>query len=122
MKMLRTLVFALAVTLAAAPVFAHDVDGKWAGTVTTPMGDLPVQFEFKADGATLTGTTLGFDGSTVQIKNGKVDGATISYTVTFDLGGMAFDISYKGVVTPAEIKITADAMGMPIEFVVKKAS
>ena len=115
------LVVAVAVVLLAAPAFAHDVDGKWTGTVTTPMGDLPVQFEFKADGATLTGTTLGFDGGTVQIKDGKVDGANISYTVTFDLGGMPLDITYKGVVSASEIKLTAEAMGMPIEFVVKKS-
>jgi hypothetical protein len=110
----------LGLFLLAAPAFAHDVDGKWSGTVSTPMGDLPVQFEFKADGARLTGSTMGFDGSTVQIKDGKVDGANISYTVTFDLGGMPLDISYKGVVSASELKMTADAMGMPIDFVLKK--
>ena len=60
--------------LMAAPAFAADVDGKWTGTVSTPMGDLPVQYEFKAEGTTLTGTTLGFDGGSIPIKEGKVDG------------------------------------------------
>jgi hypothetical protein len=107
--------------LVAAPAFAADVDGKWTGTVSTPMGDLPVQYEFKADGATLTGTTLGFDGGSVPIKNGKVDGNKISFTVTFDFGGMSLDLSYTGVVSASEIKMTGDFMGMPFEFTVKKA-
>src|SRR5688572_25361919 len=47
--------------LLAAPAFAADVDGKWSGTVSTPMGDIPVGYEFKAEGTTLTGTTLGID-------------------------------------------------------------
>ena len=31
------------------------VDGKWTGSVSTPNGDFPVSFNFKADGATLNG-------------------------------------------------------------------
>jgi opacity protein-like surface antigen len=107
--------------LLAAPAFAADVDGKWTGTVSTPMGDLPVQYEFKADGAMLTGTTLGFDGAPVPIKEGKVDGDKISFKVTFDFGGMTLDLNYTGVVTKTEIKMTGDFMGMPFEFTVKKA-
>jgi opacity protein-like surface antigen len=107
--------------LLAAPAFAADADGKWTGTVSTPMGDLPVQYEFKADGTTLNGTTLGFDGGTIPIKNGKVDGNKISFTVTFDFGGMTLDLSYQGEVSPTEIKMTGDFMGMPFEFTVKKA-
>lgn len=119
MKLLSA--FVLAMVLVAAPAYAHDVDGKWSGTITTPMGELPVTFEFKTDGAALTGTTLGFDGATLQIKNGRVDGANITYSVSFDLGGMPLDVNYKGVVSPTEIKMTAEAMGMPLEFVMKKS-
>jgi len=106
--------------LLAAPAFAADVDGKWSGTVSTPMGDIPVAYEFKAEGTTLTGTTLGIDGGNVPIKDGKVDGNNLSFNVTLDFGGMAIDLSYKGVVTPTEIKMTGDFMGMPFEFTVKK--
>jgi opacity protein-like surface antigen len=118
---MKAFAIVVGVLLLAAPAFAADVDGKWTGTVSTPMGDLPVQYEFKADGTTLNGTTLGFDGGSVPIKNGKVDGANISFSVTFDFGGMSIDLTYKGVVSPTEIKITGDFMGMPFEFTVKKA-
>lgn len=102
--------------------FAADVDGKWAGTVASPTGDLPVAFTFKADGEKLTGSTMGFDGTDVAISDGKVDGKNISFKVTFDFGGMPFVLDYKGVVSPTEIKVTAEVAGMPLEFVLKKAA
>ena len=105
----------------AMPAMAADVDGKWSGTITTPNGDVPVGFTFKADGAMLTGTTTGIDGMDVPIKNGKVDGSNISFVVSLDFGGMPLDLSYKGVVSPAEIKLTIDFMGMPFDLVVKKS-
>ena len=39
-----------------------------------------------------------------------------------DFGGMPFTLEYKGVVSTDQIKLTADFMGMPFEFVVKKAN
>jgi hypothetical protein len=106
--------------LFAAPAMAADVDGKWSGSLSTPNGDVTVGFEFKADGTALTGTTTGPDGSALPIKNGKIDGNKISFVVTIDFGGMMFDLNYTGVVSPAEIKMTAEFAGMPFEFTVKK--
>jgi hypothetical protein len=110
------------VLFTGAIAFAADVDGKWTGSVQTPQGDLPVNFTFKAEGSNLTGSTMGFDGGEVPIKDGKIDGTTITFTVTFDLGGMPLTLSYKGIVSPSDIKISGDAFGMPFEFVLKKAS
>jgi hypothetical protein len=107
--------------LLVVSAFAADVDGKWTGTMSTPMGDIPVGFTLKADGATLTGTTMGPDGADVAIKDGKVDGANISFTVTFDFGGMPFMLSYKGVVSGGTIKFNIDVAGMPFELTVNKA-
>ena len=112
--------FVLALTLVATPALAGDVDGKWAGTVSTPGGDFPVAFEFKSDGTTLTGTTMNPEGGSVSIKDGKIDGNKIAFGVSLDFGGMTIDIAYTGVVSPTELKLTADVAGMPLEFVVKK--
>lgn len=111
------------ILVVCSPVFAADVDGKWTGNVTTPNGDLGVAFTFKADGEKLTGTTTGLDGSDVPISDGKVadGGKTITFKVTFDFGGMPFELNYKGAVSPAEIKLTGDALGMPFELLLKKA-
>src|SRR5262245_20354352 len=110
----------LLMTTLAVPAFAADVDGKWSGTVPSPGGDIPVTFTFKADGEKLTGSTMNFDGSEVAIKDGKIDGNNISYSVTLDFGGMPLMITYKGVVSGDQLKIVADVLGMPTEFVLKK--
>jgi len=110
-----------ALFLLAASAFAADVDGKWAGTMATPMGDIPIGFTLKADGVKLTGSTTGPDGADIAIKDGKVDGANISFSVTFDFGGMPFTLLYKGVVSSDSIKFSGDAGGMPFDVVVKKA-
>ena len=115
-----TTALVLALSLVAAPAFAADVDGKWAGTISTPGGDFPVAFEFKSDGTTLTGTTQSPDGMSINIKDGKIDGDKVTFGVTLDFGGMALDIAYSGVVTPTEMTMKADVAGMALEFVVKK--
>jgi hypothetical protein len=120
-KMLVSLVAAFVLMLVAAPARAASVDGKWTGSLDTPMGAVQVGFNFKADGTMLTGTTTGPDGSEIAIKNGKIDGDKISFLVSIDFGGMALDLNYSGVVKSDTVELTLDVMGMPFNFVVKKA-
>ncbi len=107
--------------LLAGSVFAADVDGKWTGTMSTPNGDVPVAFTFKADGAMLNGSTAGPDGAEVKITDGKVDGDNITFTVSFDFGGMPLTLNYKGAVAKDQIKFTIEVAGMPFELTVKRA-
>lgn len=112
----------MAMLLCATPSFAADVDGKWMGTLATPNGDINIGYEFKAEGTQLTGSTTGPDGAQLPIKNGKIDGNKIAFTVTIAFGDMSFDMAYTGVVSPEQITLTADFAGMPFEIIVKKAS
>jgi hypothetical protein len=118
----RLLAILSGIFLMTASALAADVDGKWSGSISTPMGDFPQAFTFKADGATLTGSMTGMDGSAIPIKEGKVDGANISFVVELDFGGMPFKLSYKGVVDKDEIKMTGEAIGMPFDLVVKRTT
>jgi hypothetical protein len=122
MKIVVSLVAALALMLVAAPARAADVDGKWTGSLDTPMGAVQIGFNLKADGTTLNGTTTGPDGSEIAIKNGKIEGDKISFLVSIDFGGMTLDLNYTGVVKPDQIAFTLDVMGMPFTFAVKKAA
>jgi hypothetical protein len=117
MKVCTTLITLLLLVVFAS---AADVDGKWKGSMSTPNGDIPVGFTFKADGAALAGSMSGMDGNDIAIKDGTVDGANISFSVTLDFGGMPFKLTYKGVVSADDIKFMGDAGGMPFELVVKK--
>jgi hypothetical protein len=112
---------AWAALLAVAPAFAAGVDGKWTGPLDTPNGPMQMTFNFKADGAKLTGTNLTPDGMPIPIKNGKVDGANISFSVDVDIpGGGPVTFNYTGVLAGKEIKLHTDFMGMPLDVTVKK--
>jgi hypothetical protein len=120
--MTRRLVFAVALCLVSlVPLRAADVDGKWAGSIDTPMGAIPIEFTFKADGATLNGSMLGPDGGQIPIKNGKVDANKISFNVSLDFGGMALDFAYTGSLSGDTLQMSSDFMGMPFMFSMKKA-
>jgi hypothetical protein len=110
----------LALLLTAGPCLAADVDGNWSGTLSMQGSDFPVHFTFKADGAALTGSTTGPDGTEIKIADGKVEGNNISFTVNLDIGGMPLTITYKGLLKGQEIKLTMDIGGMPAEVTVKK--
>jgi hypothetical protein len=108
--------------LVAAPAFAAGVDGDWTGSLDTPNGPVQLGFSFKADGAKLTGTTTGMDGSKVPIKDGKIDGANISFAVDFDMGGNTTTFKYTGVVSADSIALASDFQGQAFNFTVKKAT
>jgi hypothetical protein len=120
-KSVVSVIAALVLLVAAVPARAADVDGKWSGSLDTPMGAVQVGFTFKADGTTLTGTSTGPDGSELAIKNGKIEGDKVAFLISVDFGGMALDLNYTGVVKADSIELTLDVMGMPFNFVVKKA-
>lgn len=116
--MLRLLTIAL---MLAAPIFAADIDGKWTGTLEGGNGPMQMLYTFKADGATLNGTTTGPDGAEVKLANGKIDGNNITFVLNLDFGGQAISLNGKGVLSGTELKMTLDFMGMPFEFVLKKS-
>ena len=55
------------------------VDGKWEITINSPMGAQKAVLDLKSDGAALTGTQTA-QGSTQPLANGKVEGATMSWS------------------------------------------
>jgi hypothetical protein len=115
-------VLAVALLLAAAPAFAADIDGKWAGSLETPGGTFEINYTFKSDGAKLTGSTATPDGTAIEIKNGKVEGDKISFSLDVDFGQGPTTFNYTGVVSPTELKLHSSFMDMPIDITLKKAA
>ena len=65
-------------------VFAQtNIDGNWKGTRETPNGSFELNYTFKVEGTTLTGTLKSQFGET-KLENGKIDGNKISYSITFN--------------------------------------
>ena len=105
---------------------AADVSGTWKGTAETPNGTIERTFVFKVDGTTLTGETSSEMLGKSQIKNGKIDGDSLSFTITANFQGNEMEINYTGKVSSdgKEIKFKVDvaAAGQTIEYVAKKVS
>jgi hypothetical protein len=112
----------LGLLLVSAPAFAATVDGDWSGSLDTPNGPTVISYSFKADGTTLTGTTTGPDGAKVAIKDGKIDGNNITFTVDFDMQGTAMSFKYTGVVSADGIALATDFQGQAMKFTVKKTA
>ena len=121
MKWLLILVALFAVTAMAA-----DVTGTWKGSAETPNGIIERTFVFKVDGTTLTGETSSEMLGKSTIKNGKVDGDNLSFSITASLRGNEMEINYTGKVSSdgKEIKFKAEipSVGQTVEYTVKKIS
>jgi hypothetical protein len=99
MRPVRRVVLACVLALAA---LAADVSGKWKAEFTTPDGTPRVNtFTLKADGSTVTGTVAGSQDET-PIRNGKIEGDTVSFTADRPFG----TFTYKGKVSGDEIRFS----------------
>jgi hypothetical protein len=76
--------FSLLFLFGGLTTFAQStIDGNWKGTRETPNGTFEVNYTFKVEGNTLTGTWKTQFGET-KIEDGKVDGKKFSYSISFN--------------------------------------
>ncbi len=97
----------------SAITLAEDVTGRWTGMI---MDQFEVVYDFTQDGEKLAGTTVGPDGTTVNITNGMIKGEDISYTINV-MGG---DMPVKGKVVGDTMLLTFSMDGNEIPFELKK--
>jgi hypothetical protein len=118
---LKNCLIVLGMILVAGAAFAADIDGKWAGEVPGMDGSpMKIAYTFKADGATLTGSTTSPDGKEMAIKDGKINGNNLSFSIAFDMGGQEMKMEMKGVLSGDTLKLSMDMMGQPMDFTLKK--
>lgn len=115
----------LLTALLAVGAFAADVTGKWSAEVPGRGGQARTQnMEFKADGATLTGSMEGMNGNSTPITDGKIDGDTVTFKVVREMNGNTMKSVYVGTVAGDEIKFKMTMEGRegpPREFTAKRA-
>ena len=105
-RMMRNFLLAVAfLALGSVAALAADFNGKWSGTVQGMRGPQNLTFNFKVDGATVTGTITTPRGD-IDVSNGKIDGNTISFDQVMNFNGNSFTISYKGTIDGDTIKFT----------------
>jgi hypothetical protein len=108
----------LSLAFFALSAFAADPTGTWKVTAEGPNGSMDRTFTFKVDGAKLTGETNSELVGKSTLEDGKVDGDTISFNITFELQGNQMKTSFKGKTTGDEISLSeviGDA-GMTLEW------
>jgi hypothetical protein len=130
--------------IALVAMAADAITGKWTMEQAGRNGGPPrvTTFDFKVDGAKLTGTAtvpaMGMGGggggggtppapTPIAITNGKVDGMNIAFEVTRDMGGMSMTTKYEGTVSGSEIKLKVTRTGqdgtpMTTDATAKKAT
>ncbi len=121
---MKWLLILMALFVTAA--LAADVTGTWKGSAETPNGTIERTFVFKVEGAIVTGETSSEMLGTSKIKNGKVDGDNLSFSITASYQGNDMEINYTGKVSSdgKEIKFKAEipAVSQTVEYTVKKIS
>ena len=119
----KTLMLAVLLVASLFYAYAADIAGKWTAEFDTQVGLQKYTFEFKAEGATLTGRALGNiagEESQSTIQDGKIDGDEISFVEMQMYQGQEVRIVYKGKVSGDEIKFTRRVADMIDEELVAK--
>jgi hypothetical protein len=80
-------------------------------------------FEFKVDGAKLTGTVTSQQMGSTPISDGKIDGDNVSFVVKRNGPNGEFVINYKGTVSGDEMKLKLEiaAFDRSFDIVAKRA-
>ena len=87
------------------PAYAADISGTWTSEFDSQIGQQSYTYEFKVEGSTLTGKiTQKQRGTTVDVKEGKVNGDEVSFVEMVSFDGNELRIEYKGKVSGDEIK------------------
>jgi len=94
-----------------------DLTGKWTGVIKTPDGsEIPVTYNFKADGDKLTGTAESPEGQGT-IDEGKINGSDISFKVTINNA----TYPHTGKIYADSCALDIDAQGAKLHVTVKRA-
>jgi hypothetical protein len=117
--------FLISILVFALAALAADISGNWKATAEGPNGSMERTFVFKVDGNKVTGETTSSMMGKSTISDGKIDGDTVTFTITGSFGGNEVKINYKGKVTGSEIHFTSemaggDGGGQAIQWVAKK--
>ncbi len=109
MRISRIVYCILSIVFLAMAVSAADITGNWKGDLETPQGKVQVNYTFKQDGETLTGTWQTARSPIVQITDGKVTGDNVTFNVVVSAANMTF--AHEGKINGDKIQLTMKPSG-----------
>jgi len=107
---------------------AADISGKWVYEQAGRRGGNPTQvtLTLKVDGSTVTGSESrpGRDGNAMEtaISEGKVDGNTVTFKITREMGGNSMTTEYKGTLDGDNLNLEITRPGRGGEPMTSKAT
>lgn len=116
--MLRRALLSLALLAVVAPVLvlaqapapsapAPNLTGRWTASFETQIGMQEYTWDFVAKGGALTGTASSNMGGKSEVRDGRIEGSTVTFKETLTFMEMAIEIVYTGqIVSADEIKFT----------------
>jgi len=123
MKFRTSVLLAALVVCSIVCVFAADISGKWTAEFDSQVGLQKYTYEFKVDGASITGKAkANIAGSDMEseIKEGTIDGDKITFVENLNYNGMDLAITYTGTVSGDEMTLTRDVGGQGGETLTAK--
>jgi hypothetical protein len=99
----------VALVCLAVPALAADPTGTWKWSVERNGQTRETTLKLKQAEGKLTGTISGRDNTEIEIQDGKVEGADVSFKVTREFNGTKFVQTYKG-------KLSGDTIKGKVEF------
>lgn len=120
----RVCALAALAAITALLSFAGDPAGDWKGSFDFNGTDVPLTFHLKVSESSLSGSIEGLPTSPIDIKDGKVDGDTITFTATTDYQGSPVKLVYKGNIDGDQIKFSmgTEDGSWGVDFVAKRPS
>ena len=122
--MKRALALVVPCLLLAAMLAAADISGKWKGQFQGGDSTRELAFDFKVQGENLTGAVTGLRDKALEIKDGKVQGDSVTFWVMSEWQGEPVKLVFKGQLSGSEIRFTmgTEDGGWSTEVTAKRVS
>ena len=108
--------FVIVLLLSTSCVHTSAINGKWKGLMQGPNGDMELIYTFKTSGDSLAGSVTGPLGE-LTLKNGKVQGETFSFDISFN----EMQFTNKGTVKGDSISLMIPTPGGDMELMLERA-
>ncbi len=115
---------AAALCLVAGLLTAADLTGSWKGQFDFNGNPVPLTFDLKANGDALSGSITGLPAGVAEIKEGKIQGNAVTFSIMTQYQGDPVKLLYKGQVQDDGIHFnmgTEDG-SWGVDFVAKRGS
>lgn len=120
---MKTAVIFLALAALQLSAWAADLTGTWKAEFNTQIGVQKYTFRLKQEGNTLTGKAnaeIGGEKYESKLKNGKVDGDTVSFVEELNFQGNDLEIRYEGKLSGKDLNLNRKVGDFATEQLVAK--